>query len=103
MTSDLPIMESHPLGVALSIWAQPGAKRNVLVGVHQGKLKIAVTQIPEKGKATKEILILLAMELGLKKSQVSLLAGETSREKKVLISGISLAELALILQEKLKH
>jgi uncharacterized protein (TIGR00251 family) len=84
----------HREGVILPIRAQPGARKNAIVGAHGGALKVAVTAPPEKGKANKAIIDLLARALGLSKAQLELIAGETSSRKKLLVRGLSIAELA---------
>ena len=38
-------------GTQLGIKALPGSRRNGITGVHDGLLKVAVTQVAEKGKA----------------------------------------------------
>ena len=75
-------------GVILPVQARPGAKKNEVRGEQNGNLKVFVTQVPEKGKANKVIAELLAKSLKLKKSQIELIAGETSPHKKFLISDI---------------
>ena len=80
-------------GVLLPVRAQPGARRNGVVGVHDGQLKVAVTQAPEKGKANGAIKKVLAVSLGLKKSQVELVAGPTSSQKKFCVTGVTTDEL----------
>lgn len=87
-------LEEHPKGVIVPVKAQPGARRNGLAGEHVGALKVQVTQAPERGKATDAVLETIADALGLKHSQVSLLSGATSPQKRVLVSGISLAVLS---------
>jgi uncharacterized protein (TIGR00251 family) len=77
-------------GVLLPIQAQPGARRKGVVGEHDGRLKVAISQAPEKGKANKGILRLLAAEFGLSKSQVALVSGESNSRKVVLLAGITL-------------
>ena len=81
-------------GVVLPVQAQPGARQNGVMGEHDGRLKVSVTQKPEKGKANKALVEVLARSLGLKKSQVTLLSGETSSHKKFLIAGLAREELA---------
>ncbi|HBH53122.1 MAG TPA: YggU family protein [Planctomycetaceae bacterium] len=81
-------------GVILPVQAQPGARQNGVTGAHDGRLKVSVTQAPEKGKANKALVEVLAKSLGLKKSQVVLLSGETSSQKKFLIQGLARDELA---------
>lgn len=73
----------------MPIRAQPGAKANALRGVHGGMLKVAVTQVAEKGKANEAVIKTLAKCLGVARSQVELIGGATSREKKVLIRGVT--------------
>jgi uncharacterized protein len=53
-----------------------------------------VTQAPEKGKANKAIVAVLAEALSLRKSQLELVAGETSQQKRCLVRSITKAELA---------
>lgn len=86
-------LQPHAEGVLLPIHAQPGSRRNGITGEHDGRLKVAVTQIAEKGKANKEILKVLTRELGLKGSQVKLISGETSPKKSVLVAGETVASL----------
>ena len=86
-------LEPHSDGVILPVRAQPGARRNEIRGVQGGMLKVCVTQSPEQGKANKAVVELLSKTLGLKKSQIELIAGETSRQKRFLVHGINLEEL----------
>lgn len=86
-------LELRKDGVVLPVRAQPGAKKNAVTGSHAGQLKVSVTQAPEKGKANAAIIGVLADVLALKRSQISLIAGETSSQKKFLVIGITLEEL----------
>jgi uncharacterized protein len=90
----LPLLEPHPNGTILRVRAHPGARRNEIRGVQDGMLKVSVTQAPEKGKANKAVIELLSKKLGLKKSQIELLSGETSHQKRFLVREITTEELA---------
>ena len=79
-------------GVLIPIKAQPGSRRDEFKGLHDGHLKVAVTAAPEKGKANRAILTFLARKLEIKKSELSLHAGEASTQKKILLEGYTLAE-----------
>jgi uncharacterized protein YggU (UPF0235/DUF167 family) len=57
-------------------------------------LKVSVIQVAEKGKANDAVVETVAKCLALARSQVELASGATSRQKTVLIRGISLEELA---------
>jgi uncharacterized protein (TIGR00251 family) len=83
----------HAEGTILPVHAQPGAKRNGVLGDRAGALRVAVTAAPEKGKANAAIQALLAESLGCRPSQISLLSGETSRQKRFLVKGVSPDEL----------
>lgn len=86
-------LEVVPDGVRLGIRAQPGARRNAVVGVHDGRLKVAVTQVAERGKANDAVLDVLAESLRLRPSQLVLVSGNTSREKVIVVRDISLEDL----------
>jgi len=78
----------HAGGTVLPVRAQPNARRDALLGERAGALRVGVSAAPEKGKANASIARVLADSLGLKASQVALLAGDTSRDKKFLVLGI---------------
>jgi uncharacterized protein (TIGR00251 family) len=81
-------------GVVLPVRAQPNAKRAGVVGEQNGALKVAVTAPPEDGRANAALVEVLREALGLKRSQVELTSGQTSRDKRFLIRGVGREELA---------
>lgn len=87
----------HPEGCVLPVRAQPGARRNGVVGEHNGALKLAVTAAPERSKANKALIKLLCDVLNVKRSQIELLGGETSQDKRFLIRGMTAEELQALL------
>ena len=87
-------LRDHPEGIVLPVRAQPGAKRAGIQGEHAGALKVAVTQVAEKGKANQALIETIAAGLGLRRSHVQLLGGDTHRDKRFLIRGIGHEELA---------
>jgi hypothetical protein len=91
----------HPEGALLPVRAQPGAKRNAVLGEQAGALKVAVTAPPEDGRANAALTELLREWLGVKRSQVELAGGATHRNKSFLIRGLSPDELAAIINSKL--
>jgi hypothetical protein len=82
-------LRHHAGGVILPVRAQPGARRNEVRGIQDDALKVCVTQAPEKGKANKAIIEVLAKWLGVRKSQIELISGETASHKRFLIRDIS--------------
>jgi uncharacterized protein (TIGR00251 family) len=87
-------LEPHAEGTILPVRAQPGSRKNEFRGEQDGMLKVCVTQSPEKGKANKAIIELLAKKLSLRKSAIELLTGETSHHKRFLVRGATPQELA---------
>lgn len=83
----------HPSGLVLAVRARPGARVSAVLGEHDGALRVAVAQVPEKGKANAAVARALADALGCKPSQVELLTGPTSRAKTFLISGFDPSDL----------
>ena len=86
-------LEQRADGVLLPVKGAPGSRRNEIRDASGGMLKVCCTQIPEKGKANKALTEVLAKSLGLKRSQISLVSGETDSHKKFLIMDISVGEL----------
>ncbi|MGD9635346.1 MAG: DUF167 domain-containing protein [Pirellulales bacterium] len=93
-------LAAHPRGVLLPVRAQAGARQNGIVGEHNGMLRVAVTAAPEKGKANKAIVEVLADALKLPKSSLELVSGETSQQKRFLVVGAK-EELLRIVIERL--
>jgi hypothetical protein len=79
--------------VLLPVRAQPGAKSSGVRGIQDGALKVSVTQIAEKGKANKALRAVLSDALNVRKSQLELVAGETSGHKQFLVRGVTIEEL----------
>lgn len=83
----------HAEGCILPVRAQPGARKTGVLGEQAGALKVAVNAPPEDGRANKALVELIAESLGVRRSQVELLRGQTSRAKQFLIRGLSKQEL----------
>jgi uncharacterized protein len=79
-------LEEHSRGVILPVRAHAGARRNAILGEREGALRVAVTAAPEKGKANRAIVELLSKSLGVAKSSIELIAGETSPLKRFLMT-----------------
>lgn len=80
-------------GVQIFVRLTPRASREDVSGVFYGAdgaaLQVRVRAVPEKGKANKALLALLAKWLGVAKSDVTLASGGKSRLKRVHIAGSS--------------
>jgi len=77
----------------LAVKVTPNASRNEIMGFTDGVLRVRIAASPVKGKANKELIDFLSKALGLRKSSVSIVKGQTSRNKVVAIEGISRDEI----------
>ncbi|NLD67475.1 MAG: DUF167 domain-containing protein [Limnobacter sp.] len=69
----------------LRLAVQPGAQRTLVVGIHDGCLKLRVAAPPVDGRANDEILRWLSKLLAVPRAQLRIVAGESSRRKSVAI------------------
>ncbi|MEC3862408.1 DUF167 domain-containing protein [Mesobacterium sp. TK19101] len=67
-------------GSEIALRVTPRASRN-RVTVEDGQVRVYVTVVPEDGKANAAVQKLLAKQLGVAKSRLTLLRGATSRDK----------------------
>lgn len=92
-------MAQPPLPVALrgdlvtvSLKVTPKAARTAIQGIDDDGaggtvLRVSVTAVPEKGKANKAVIRLLATALGVPKTSLTVISGETDRHKVIGFSG----------------
>ena len=89
MTSPWKKFDDH---IRLAVRLTPNGGRNAVDGIEaDGEggmlLKVRVTAVPEKGKANKALIGLISKSLGIAKSSVDLVSGDTSRKKILRIDG----------------
>ena len=80
-------------GSELLVLVQPRASRTKVVGEHDGRLKIALAAPPVDGAANAALIEFLSDELGVRKSDVTLLDGDTGRRKRLAVRGMAPAEV----------
>jgi uncharacterized protein (TIGR00251 family) len=72
----------------LSVRLQPRAARNEVVGERAGAVVVRVTAPPVDGKANAALCALVARAAGVPPSRVSVVRGQTSRDKVVRVDGV---------------
>jgi uncharacterized protein (TIGR00251 family) len=80
-------------GARIELRVAPGAARPGLVGRHGESWKLKVAEPPEGGRANQAVVRALAEVLGLRRGDVSIVAGHGSRDKIVAVEGVSADEL----------
>ncbi len=79
-------------GVEISVRAQPRASRSEVVGLHGGQLKIRLTAPPVEGAANTELIKPLSKVLGVSRSALRVVGGESSRSKVVRADGTTVEQ-----------
>jgi hypothetical protein len=83
--------------VELSLLVQPRASRTRVLGEHDGLLKLQLAAPPVDGEANAALVEFLAKLLGVPRRQVSLIAGDASRRKRVSIQGVETAQVEAVM------
>jgi len=73
--------------VRLAIRVKPGGSRTRVGGSHDGALVVKVVARPVEGQATEAALVAIAEALGIRRRDVSLVSGQTSRDKVLELDG----------------
>ena len=79
-------------GAVLRLRVTPNARADSIEGIEpdaegQDQLRVKVRAVPEKGRANAAVIALLAKRLGIPKSAFSVMSGDTSRNKRLAVSG----------------
>lgn len=80
-------VQSKENGLLLHLHVQPGANNSEFVGVHGNSLKLRISARAVDGAANQAVCAFLAKEFGLSKSSVSILKGQTARQKTIFMEG----------------
>lgn len=73
----------------LVLQVRPNAKHNRLIRFEGGVLHLAIAAPPREGKANRELIDFLSGALGLRKSDLTIETGLTSRRKIIAISRLT--------------
>ncbi len=76
-------------GIVIPVRVQPNSSKEGVMGEHAGQLKVAVTAPPERGKANKAIIKVLAKWLEVKSSAIYLIHGEKTKDKEIFVKNIT--------------
>lgn len=87
------MIQESPRGVTLSLYIQPNASKNEIIGPHNGALKVKIKAPPVEGQANKELIHFLAKCLQVQKRQIEILRGESGRQKQVFIADVTAEQI----------
>ena len=75
--------------VTFNVRVIPGASKSEIVGEYDGALKVRIASPPVAGAANAELIKLLAKRFRVSKSNVAIVAGQTSKNKRIKITNLS--------------
>jgi hypothetical protein len=90
--------QADSTSVSLSVHVQPKASRTRIAGLHGEALKLCITSPPVDGKANGAVIQFFAKLFKIPKAAVTLASGEVSRDKRLILAGVSLARAEAVLQ-----
>lgn len=73
--------------VTFNVRVVPRASKSEIVGEHDGALKVRIAAPPVDGAANDELVKLLAKNLGIAKSAIEIISGQSSKTKQVRVVG----------------
>ncbi len=88
-------------GTVFEVRVQPRAKRTTILGVLDGRLKIALASPPVDGRANEELREFFAELFSVPRTAIVVLAGGHSRNKRVLISHRQSAQISAAIERVL--
>ncbi|MGB8646429.1 MAG: DUF167 domain-containing protein [Anaerolineae bacterium] len=87
----MAILSESGSGITLAVKVVPRAKRDEIVGIEGDALKVRLNAPPVEGRANEALIKFLSEVLGVRRADVEILRGETTRNKLVRIRGVSVA------------
>ena len=89
-------IKSVPGGVILAVRVTPRSRKNEIVGADGEAFRVKLNAPPVEGAANAALCEFLAQALGVRKSAVTLVAGQTSRRKVIRVEGVTLEQARLL-------
>ncbi len=89
--------------ITFAVRVQPRASKSGVVSELDGALKIRLAAPPVDGEANEELIRLLAKLFATSRHNVSILSGQTSKNKIVRVNGVSIEEVEKVLANALSQ
>jgi uncharacterized protein (TIGR00251 family) len=86
---DLPYSKAKD-GVVIEVKVEPRSSRNEIIATGDKIIRIKLTAPPVGGAANALLIKLLAEKFGIRKSDVIIMKGESSRHKLIKLRGVNL-------------
>jgi uncharacterized protein (TIGR00251 family) len=86
-------VRNTPAGATFAVRVQSRARKNAITGVVGDAIKLALTAPPVEGKANRACIEFLAEFLNVSRASVTIVAGQSSRNKVIRVAGRTIAQV----------
>ena len=93
-------INEHDGAITFDVRVIPRSSKSEIVGEIDGVIKIKLKAPPVDGAANEELVRLISRELDISRSSIDIVAGHTSKHKRVRITGRSADEVRKVLSAK---
>jgi uncharacterized protein (TIGR00251 family) len=82
------VLNERAGGVRFDVHVRPRSARSAILGVRAGALDVALTSPPADGAANSELVKLLTRALDVRRADVRIVVGSSSRSKVIEVNGL---------------
>ena len=98
-----PEVTSSDGGAVLAVHVQAGAGRTEVVGRYGDALEAPGGRAPTGNRANDAVVALVAKEFNLSRADVSVISGASSRQKRMRLAGVDVADAARVVDRLLAN
>lgn len=92
-------IDQTPDGIVFHVRVVTRAAVAKVVGEYEGAVKVRLSSPPVDGAANAELVKLIAKKLGVARSAIAIVSGETSRTKRLIATGVTAQQFRSALAE----
>lgn len=93
----MAIKRKQDESITFSVRVVPRSSRSEIVGEIDGVMKVKLTSPPVDGAANSELIKLIAGKLGVSRSAVEIIGGDTSKTKRLKVTGVTAEQVRSLL------
>jgi uncharacterized protein len=93
------IINEEDGATTITVRVVPRSSRSEIVGEMDGAVKVRLTSPPVDGAANAELIKLFSKRLKISKTNVEIIGGETSKTKRMRLTGVTGEQLRSVLGE----
>jgi uncharacterized protein (TIGR00251 family) len=94
------LINEHAGSVTFEVRVIPRSSKSEIVGLYGNALKIRLTSPPVEGAANNELLKLLSRKVGVSRSAIEIISGQSAKTKRIRIIDVTAAQIRAILKAK---